>query len=253
VFLRPALIAVQFLTCFPIRLKQAPVGREVGLSLLWYPAVGLLLGLVLWAGALLFSPLAPPLAAALVLTVWIFATGALHLDGLADTADAWVGGRADRERTLAVMKDPHSGPTAVAAVVCTMLIKFSALSELRGAAGPLVWSDLHFACGCILPPLLARAGAPLLLAHTLYVRPEGIAVDLAQYQSRLGAWLVAALTGLSVTVACGRHGLAAVASTAMIHLVMRLAFIRRLGGVTGDCAGATIEISETASLVVLGA
>src|SRR5919108_3069538 len=102
--LRPALIAVQFLTCFPLRLEPPPSGREAGLSLLWYPAVGLLLGFLLWAAAVLLSPLARPLAAAVVLTLWVACTGALHLDGLADTADAWVGGRGDRERTLAIMK-----------------------------------------------------------------------------------------------------------------------------------------------------
>src|SRR6266404_3592900 len=80
------LIAVQFLTCFPIRLAAPPVGREAGLSLLWYPAVGLLLGLLLWVAAMLLSPLATPLAAALMLAAWVSCTGALHLDGLADTA-----------------------------------------------------------------------------------------------------------------------------------------------------------------------
>ena len=101
--LRPALIAVQFLTRFPIRLDPPPVAREVGLSLLWYPAVGVLLGLLVWVSAILLSPLATPLAAAMVLALWVSCTGALHLDGLADTADAWVGGRGDRERTLAIM------------------------------------------------------------------------------------------------------------------------------------------------------
>src|SRR5215831_21347953 len=100
VLLRPALIALQFLTCLPIRLQSPPAGRELGLSLLWYPAVGLLLGVLLWIAATLVRPISPALAAALILTLWVACTGALHLDGLADTADAWVGGRSDRERTL---------------------------------------------------------------------------------------------------------------------------------------------------------
>ena len=248
--LRPMLIAVQFLTCFPIRLAAPPVGREAGLSLLWYPAVGLLLGLLLWVAAMLLSPLATPLAAALVLAAWVSCTGALHLDGLADTADAWVGGHGN-ERTLAIMKDPCSGPVAVAAVVCLLLVKFAALSALREARGIASWSDLHFACGCILPPLLARAGVPLLFAHTPYIRAEGIAVDLAQYQSRVGGWLAAALTALAVIVVCGRYGLGATTATAVVYLAMRRAFFRRLGGMTGDCAGAMIEVSEALSLVTL--
>jgi len=251
VLLRPMLIAVQFLTCFPIRLAALPVGREVGLSLLWYPAVGLLLGLLLWVAAMLLSPLATPLAAALVLAAWVSCTGALHLDGLADTADGWVGGHGDRERTLAIMKDPCSGPVAVAAVVCLLLVKFAALSALREARGAASWSDVHFACGCILPPLLARAAVPLLFAHTPYVRAEGIAVDLAQYQSRVGGRLAATLTAAAVIVVCGRYGLIASAAAAVAYLIMRRAFVRRLGGVTGDCVGAMIEVSETLSLVTL--
>jgi adenosylcobinamide-GDP ribazoletransferase len=245
------LIAVQFLTCFPIRLATSPVGREVGLSLLWYPAVGLLFGVLLWATAILLSPLATPLAAALVLAAWVSCTGALHLDGLADTADAWVGGHGDRERTLAIMKDPCSGAVAVAAIVCLLLVKFGALSALREARGAASWSDLHFACGCILPPLLARAAVPLLFANTPYVRVEGIAVDLSQYQSRAGGRLAATLTTLAVVAGGGRYGLGATTATAVVYLVMRRAFIRRLGGVTGDCAGAMIEVSEALSLVTL--
>jgi len=112
---------------------------------------------------------------------------------------------------------------------------------------------VHFACGCILPPLLARAAVPLLFAHTPYVRAEGIAVDLAQYQSRVGGQLSATLTALAVMVVCGRYGVGATAATAVVYLLMRRAFIRRLGGVTGDCAGAMIEISEALSLVTLAA
>jgi len=251
VLLRSVLIAVQFLTCLPIRLEPPPVGREIGLSLFWYPAVGLLLGLLIWAAAILLSPLATPLAAAIVLAVWVSCTGALHLDGLADTADAWVGGRGNRERTLAIMKDPYSGPVAVVAVVCLLLLKFAALSALRDARGTASWSDLHFACGCILPPLLARTAVPLLFAHTPYARAQGLGADLARYQSRAGGRWVTALTGLTVIVVFGRYGLVATAAAAVVYLIMRRAFIRRLGGVTGDGVGAMIEVIEALCLVTL--
>lgn len=250
-FFRPALIAVQFLTCFPIRLELPPAGREVGLSLLWYPAVGLLLGLLLWVAGILLMPLAAPLATAILLTVWAACTGALHLDGLADTADAWVGGRGDCERTLAIMKDPYCGPIGVATVVCLLLLKFTALLALREARGTVSWSDLHFACGCVLPPVLARSLVPLLFAQTRYVRASGIGSDLAQYQSRAGGRWVAGLTGLAAIAVFGHHGLAATVGAAAVYLAMRRAFVQRLGGVTGDCAGALIEFTEGLSLVIL--
>jgi adenosylcobinamide-GDP ribazoletransferase len=251
--LRPALIAVQFLTRLPIRFEPPPARREIGLSLLWYPAVGLLLGLLLWIVGVLLAPLAGPLAAAIMLAVWVASTGALHLDGLADTADAWIGGRGDRERTLAIMKDPCCGAIAVATVVCLLLLKFAALLAPRMAAGAAIWSDVHFASDCILPPLLARTAVPILFAHTLYIRTPGIGADLSQYQSPAGGGWVAALTALLVLAACGRRGLLAMAAAAVAFLVMRRAFVRQLGGITGDCTGALLEVTETLSLVVLAA
>jgi len=251
VFFRPALIALQFLTCFPVRLQQPPAPRELGLSLLWYPAVGLLVGIVVWGTVILVMSLATPLTAAVVLTVWVLATGALHLDGLADTADAWVGGRADRERTLAIMKDPRSGPIAVATVVCVLLLKFGGLSALRGVSGHVYWSDPRFACGSVLPPLLGRTAAVLLLVYTPYVRTKGIATELVRFQSRTTGRLVIAVTAITVSVVCGRYGLLAAAIVGVVCFAMRRAFLRRLGGVTGDCVGATIEVTEAASLIAI--
>lgn len=249
-FVRSALIAVQFLTCWPVRLEPPPLGHEVGLSLLWYPAVGLLLGVFIWVATIVLSPLATPLAAATVLIIWVSCTGALHLDGLADTADAWIGGRGDRERALAIMKDPCSGPMGVAAIVCLLLLKFGALSALRETRGTS-WSDLQLACGCILPPLLARAAVPVLFAHTPYIRAGGIGAAFAQYQLRAGGRSVAALTVLVVILVCGRYGLVATAAAAMSFLLVRRALVRRLGGVTGDCIGAMIEVIEMLSLAAL--
>ena len=246
--LRSARIALQFLTCFPVRLERPPLPREVGLSLLWYPAVGLLVGLLLWATALLLSRVASPVAAAMVLAVWVFATGALHLDGFADTVDAWAGGRGDRERTLAIMKDPCSGPIAVAAVVCLLLLKFGALAALRGSG---VGSDMQVAWAYIFPPLLARAAVPVLFAQTPYIRTQGVGADLAQYQSRAGGQAVTATTALAAVVAGGWSGVLAITVTAIAYLLMRGAFTRRLGGMTGDCAGAMIEVIEALTLVAL--
>src|SRR5690606_7992123 len=120
----PLLIALQFLTNLPIRLPGMPAPEEQGRSLLWYPLVGLLIGLVLVCGGWLLDDSANLLVAALLLTLWVGMTGALHLDGLADTADAWLGGFGDCERTLTIMKDPRSGPIAVVVLVLLLLLKF---------------------------------------------------------------------------------------------------------------------------------
>ena len=249
--MRPALIALQFLTRFPIRFKSRPDGREVGRSLLFYPAVGFVLGLLIWAGELLLRPVAAPLAGALVLIFWVSSTGAMHLDGLADTADAWIGGRGDRDRTLAIMKDPYSGPAGVAAVVCLLLVKFGALSALHDAAHAASWSDMHVACGCVLPPLMARAAVPMLFAHTPYVREQGIGAALSLHQSHVQSYSVVALTAGAAIAVWGRFGLRAVVAAAVVYFFMRRAFARRLSGITGDCVGAMVEVIEAATIATL--
>ncbi|WP_415842726.1 adenosylcobinamide-GDP ribazoletransferase, partial [Pseudomonas reidholzensis] len=144
----PWWIALQFLSSLPVTLPGMPAPRENGRSLLFYPLVGLLFGGLLWLASYLLQGTAAPLHAALLLTLWVVLSGALHLDGLADSADAWLGGFGDRERTLLIMKDPRSGPIAVVTLGLVLLLKFCALWVLveRGAGALL-----------LLAPVIGRA------------------------------------------------------------------------------------------------
>ena len=113
----PFFIALQFLTTFPIQLKAMPSKQQNGQSLLFYPVVGLIIGSILALIAFTLQSLPIILLSSIILVVWIWLTGGLHLDGLADTADAWVGGFGDAERTLKIMKDPACGPICVLILV----------------------------------------------------------------------------------------------------------------------------------------
>jgi adenosylcobinamide-GDP ribazoletransferase len=250
---RAALVALQFLTRLPLRMQPPPNAREIGLSLTCYPLVGLALGGVLWGAALAASRVPTLLGAAIMLAVWVLMTGALHLDGLADTADAWVGGHGDKERTLSIMKDPRSGPVALAVVNCLLLLKYSGLAALIAHAHAAPWRDPRLAAGCILPPLLARTAIPLLFAHTPYVRAHGIARDMAAHQSRGAGAVVTALTVLGTLAVYGTLGAAALGGAAIAYGVVRTGLVRRLGGFTGDGAGALIEVIEAACLVAVAA
>ena len=106
---------------------------------------------------------------------------------------------------------------------------------------------------CILPPLLARAAIPLLFAHTPYVRAHGIAQDLTAYQSRAAGVVVAALAVLGSLTACGILGAIALGAAAIAYGVVRAGLVRRLGGFTGDGAGALIELIEAACLIAIAA
>src|SRR5690606_1176174 len=171
----PLLIALQFLTRLPVRLPGMPEPRQIGRSLLCYPLVGVLIGALLLAGAWLLDGRPVLLSSALLLALWAGLSGGLHLDGLADTADAWVGGYGDRERTLSIMKDPRSGPIAVVVLVLVLMLKFAALAALLQAGQ---WLPLFLA------PWLARGMLPLLFLTTPYVRPGGLGQALAEHLPR---------------------------------------------------------------------
>jgi adenosylcobinamide-GDP ribazoletransferase len=236
--LYPFLVALQFLTRLPVRLPVIPDARTVGHSLTYYPFVGLMLGLMLAALHTLLSDHAAMLRAALVLTAWVALTGALHLDGLADSADAWVGSHGDRARTLALMKDPHCGPAAVVTLVLTLLVKFASLSSL--AADDFL--------SLLLIPMFARSAIVLLFATTPYVRQGGLGTALAANQShQLNITLVGLLFAVTLLIAPERLWL--LLALGIFFLILRGAMMRRLGGTTGDTVGALVEITETAMLV----
>ncbi|MCP8635058.1 adenosylcobinamide-GDP ribazoletransferase [Pseudomonas mosselii] len=238
----PFWIALQFLSSLPVRLPGMPEPREMGRSLLCYPLVGLLFGLLLWLASHLLQGTAAPLHAALLLALWVLLSGGLHLDGLADSADAWLGGFGDRERTLQIMKDPRSGPIAVVTLVLVLLLKFCALWVLveRGAGGLLV-----------LAPVVGRAAMLGLFLGTPYVRAGGLGAALAEHLPRRGAiWvlLVSALAGLALG---GWAVLWPLLAALVVFVWLRKLMCRRLGGTTGDTAGALLELLELTVVITL--
>ncbi len=234
------LIALQFLTRIPVRAELEMSPQLLGRSVLFYPLVGLLLGLLLLPVAALGTIASPQFAAALVVSAWVVLTGALHLDGLADSADAWVGGCGDRERTLAIMKDPRCGPAGVTALVLLLLLKFAALATLFEAQA---WG-----VPLLVALILARAGAVALLACTPYARAGGIGAQHAWHLSRGGAGWVVILTVLTLLVLGGGEALLAVVVAAGLFFWLRRQMVRRLGGTTGDSCGALVELLEAATL-----
>lgn len=239
--MQPFLIALQFLTCLPVQLSGKPEPHQVGKSLLYYPLVGLLIGGMLGLLSLLLEGAAPPLQAALVLVAWIGLTGALHLDGLADSADAWLGGFGDRDRTLAIMKDPRSGPVAVVVLVAVLLLKFVALWTLLD-------EGKHLAL--LLAPLVGRSALLGLFLTTPYVRPGGLGQALAEHLPRAAVRRVLVMVALLCLVS-GQSGWLALAVAVGVGALARQAMCHRIGGTTGDTAGALLELAECAVLVAL--
>lgn len=235
------LLALQFLTCLPVSLKAAPGPADWGRSALAYPLVGLLIGLLLAGLQQLVGHADPLLQAALLTATWALITGGLHLDGLADSADAWVGGHGDRERTMTIMKDPRSGPAAVSTLVLVLLLKFVALAALVKAGA---WPAL------LLAPVLGRLALVALLLGTPYVRPGGMGSAISAHLPRAAAVLALLLVAAGALVT-GMAGALALAAAAVAWLGLRWMMMRRLGGMTGDTLGAAVELTEVAVLVAL--
>lgn len=238
----PLWIALQFLSSLPIRLPGMPTPEELGRSLLFYPLVGLLFGVILWALNLALAGAPLLLHAALLLTVWVLLSGALHLDGLADSADAWLGGFGDRERTLTIMKDPRSGPIAVVTLVLVLLLKFAALLALI---------EQKQGMALIVVPLIGRAALLGLFLTTAYVRAGGLGQALADHLPRKTGWQVLALSAAACVVIAGLNAVVALLLAVVVFIWLRHLMVRRLGGTTGDTAGALLELLEMSVLVGL--
>lgn len=237
----PWWIALQFLTRLPVTLAGMPTPEQIGRSLLCYPLVGLLIGLLLLAAQHLLDGSAVLLQAALLLALWVGISGGLHLDGLADSADAWVGGFGDKQRTLAIMQDPRSGPIAVVVLVLLLLLKFAALVALLESGSGLL---------LVLVPWLARCLLPLLFLTTPYVRAGGLGQALAEHLPRRQLpWVLGA--NAAAMLLLGWPALLALLVAGVMFIWLRALMLKRLGGTTGDTAGALLEIAECAVLVAL--
>mgnify|MGYP003860454527 FL=1 len=249
------ILAFQFLTRIPVYrvftiANTAPTEQVAGKALLYYPLVGSVIG-----GCLLVLPwlvqysglgMSAGLQAGLVLVLWVWLTGALHLDGLADSADAWLGGFGDKQRTLELMKDPTCGPAAVVVLVLVLLVKWLALTEvlglLAGASDGLIYMALLWV------PILARGQAMVLVLHTPYVRGQGLGTQLKNQARSLWVWLQLLVLGLSAVVILGLVFVVLISVLVVGYWLMRRLMMQRIEGWTGDTAGASIEIAE---LIVL--
>jgi len=230
-------IALQFLTRLPTPRIADVRADDLTRAAIWFPAAGLLVGLVLalllalllrifhgdsWVGALA------------VLAVWIWITGALHLDGLGDVADAFGASHGKPERFVEVLGDPHAGSFAVVAIALQIAAKLVLTAQLPPS---LALSAL------ILIPAWARWGTLICSKTLLSLKPGlGASVSNGVGWPGIAGWggvlSIAALVGASPTLLA-------------LVIVPAVAFYWqwRLGGVTGDCLGASIEVTETLLLL----
>lgn len=247
-------LALGTLTRIPVPPPRAITPRVAGTAMLLAPVVGLVLGLVVAVPAQILANVtsAPSLliaALALALLAWL--TRAIHLDGLADTADALGSGRPAPE-ALDIARRSDIGPFGVVTLVLVLVIQAAALAALldSGAAGGSL--PVALATGRLAIALACMRGIPA-------ARPDGLGATVAgsvPAPAIVLAWLGwIAVIGLAVG---GAHGLGAGSATVaaligglLAGLIIIRTSVRRLGGITGDVLGAVSEVATSAVLVIL--
>jgi adenosylcobinamide-GDP ribazoletransferase len=234
-----AALAVAFLTVIPVRPRRD--GGELGGAAAWFPLVGALVGGLAGAMRVAAQPLfGPTVASVLALAVLVAITGALHQDGLADCADG-LGVRGDRERRLAVMRDPATGVFGTLALLGWGLLLTAALAELSSGAALRA---------LVSAAIVGRWAALLHAAATPPARPDGLG---ATFHVATAPLLVAGVAAVAGCVLLGgvARGLATAAAGAGVALATGAWSRGTLGGRTGDTLGATVALAEVAVCLTL--
>jgi adenosylcobinamide-GDP ribazoletransferase len=230
-------VAFQFLTRIPmpsIAFETDSLSRATK----FFPPVGLVVG----SGAVLLQRMLTfhmnrPLAAVIVLLYLVLITGCLHEDGLADTADGFGGGRT-KDQILAILRDSRIGSYGATALVLSLLVRYLLLASL-----PLG----HFAAYVISSHVLCRwSSLPLSYFLTPAREQDGQGSRIAKLTSSASLILGSVFSFAVVAFALRWSALAPALAAILTVLLSGWFYARKIGGVTGDCFGATNQLTEIA-------
>lgn len=229
------LIALQFLTTIPVKIRKIDE-KKFASSMIFFPIVGCLLGLILIAIQFLFFSLGLkdfPVSIIVIISL-IILTGGIHLDGLADSADALLSHKSIEDK-LNIMRDPHIGTMGALSIISMLLLKIALLSSINPSL------KIH---AILLMCILSRWSLVFSIYLFPYARKEGKA-RVFKDSINLKIYLLATLIALGASIEFWRfQGLLTLAAVGGAAFGIGCFFKRQLGGNTGDTLGATNEISE---------
>jgi adenosylcobinamide-GDP ribazoletransferase len=241
---RDLAVALAFYTRLPLPHPAAIAGADIARASWAAPVAGAVVGSL---GALAYLlgdavGLRPMLSATLAVATSIVVTGALHEDGLADTADGL--GGTDREKTLAIMRDSRLGTFGALALLISLMLRVGAIASLGGPDE-------------VAPVLIAaHAGARAALPAFMALVPPARVDGLSAAAGTPPVWSIVAAGMLGVVALCllgALHGVIALILVSLAAAAIALLCIRRIGGQTGDVLGALEQVSEVAILLVAAA
>jgi len=234
------LIALQFLTIIPVKIKPPIKKEDLGASLLYFPLVGVLIGGVLALCAVVLAPFSALFRAAVILIISVLITGGIHLDGFADTCDAFYGNN-PKDKILEIMRDSHIGAMGAAGMVSVLLLKFSIIA---GFSEELLWRVL------ILTAVFSRWSQVLACRGASYAREDGKGRYFMEYATKQallsGFFFTAALFYLFFKL----EGFVLFFASLLPVLLLLQYMKKRIGGMTGDTIGALSEFAEVSILLL---
>lgn len=245
------LTALRFLTIFRIPDGRTETAEDMGHSTVWFPVVGLIIGTILafvnWVFSL-FLPAAPTSALTIVLLVII--TGAMHLDGFADTCDGLAGNKPAEERWK-VMHDSRTGAFGVTGLILLLLVKFALLNSIPQASiAPVL----------VVMPVVGRWAMVYAIAMYPYARKEGLGKAFKDGVTRTRLAIATIITlGLSIVLAWWANldyyyivGLGIIIVIGLFVITVSAYFRHKFAGLTGDTYGAINELAEIGVLLLAG-
>ncbi len=230
-------LAVSMLTSVPFFKVHDFYKGINGYAVMSYPLVGLMLGGILWAVFSLLNPYIPSThLGVIIFALWVLLTGALHIDGFSDTID---GLYVSKERALEVMKDPHTGGMGMILTGTFLILKASSIAHL----------EAFYLLPVVL--MLSRLNAVLAIYFYPYINPNGMATLAKEEFTR--SQLLVALFYTFVLILLFNTAILFVSSLLVLFAV-KLFFMRRYGGFSGDIYGFTIEVTELVllNLILIG-
>jgi len=238
------LVALQFLTSIPVPLKRTLSPEQLGRATAYFPAVGLIIGIVLAVLSWLLDYILPQgVVNILLIVVLVILTGALHLDGFADTCDGIAGHKTVEERWK-VMRDSRTGAFGVAGIVLLLLTKYISLNSVSPA---LIIPVLVFM------PVVSRWAIVYAIFAFPYARPEGLGT-VYKTATRWPQFVIATTITFAVAIALfclffPIMGLILIFGIWVVASALSFYFKHKFAGLTGDTYGAINEIAEVMALV----
>jgi len=239
VSIRSLRAAVSFLTVLPVANADGGPGERLGRA--YFHAIGALIGLAAGvAYGVAAAVTTPLLGGAVAVAVLALMTGALHLDGLADSIDGLMT-HGDAARRLEVMRDPRLGSYGVTAIAVVLLLEVAAISSM---------SPVRALAGLAIAGALSRLATLAIITFVPYVRPAGLGVAAWDRRHRSLDLAVGAASAAIVCLLDWKRALVALPLVALVGVSLAVVARRRVGGATGDVCGAAAELCQLAALLV---